>query len=137
MKKGPSGEKAIADEYVVIFRKGFGITTFEDLIKSYGKNLNPDCDWYSKFPQGFSCAKGSPPIGDCFFDRFDPVDCSNIVLKIATKDCDNERRDDCFKHVNLQFELLFPVDLLFPVNRKNGCGLLHLYKVLQSPIQHR
>ena len=90
----------MADEYVVIFRKGFGITTFGDLIKSYGKNLKPDCDWYSKFPQGFSCAKGSPPKGDCFFDRFDPVDCSKIVLKIATEDCDNERRDDCFKHVN-------------------------------------
>ena len=73
---GPSGEKAWVDRFAVFYKNG----TFD-----FGR---PDCAWYNQLPQGFSCGKGSVPIQDCNrgFERFIPVPCDEIVLKVANKE---------------------------------------------------
>ena len=73
---GPSGEAAWADRYAVFYKNG----TYD-----FGR---PDCAWYNQLPQGFSCGKGSVPIQECDrgFERFIPVPCNEIVLKVAKKE---------------------------------------------------
>ena len=61
----------------------------------------PDESWWSKIPQGFSCGLGVDVPGD--FDDFVPVDCSEIVVKVAkAKSCSNnpDLGEDCFNLVN-------------------------------------
>ena len=58
--------------------------------------------WWFKIPQGFSCGLGVPGSR---FDDFVPVDCSEVVVKVAkAKSCGNNRKDqvggDCFNFVN-------------------------------------
>ena len=73
---GPSGEKAWVDRFAVFYKNG----TYD-----FGR---PDCAWYNQLPQGFSCGKGSVPIQECnrIFERFIPVPCDEIVLKVANKE---------------------------------------------------
>ena len=92
---GPNGEMASADVFAVFYKNG----TF---------NFNrPDCAWYNQLPQGFSCGKGAEPIRECNrgFERYEPVPCHEIVLKIAIDRClrgDIETRNqpDCITYVN-------------------------------------
>merc|ERR1711983_275181 len=74
---GPSGEKAWADRYAVFYKNG--TSELLDL---------QACSWFNQLPQGFSCGKGSVPIQDCNFgfERFSPVPCDEIVLKVANQD---------------------------------------------------
>ena len=74
---GPSGEKAWADRYAVFYKNGTS------------ELLDPQaCSWFNQLPQGFSCGRGSVPIRDCNFgfERFIPVPCDEIVLKVANQD---------------------------------------------------
>ena len=92
---GPNGEMASADVFAVFYKNG----TF---------NFNrPDCAWYNQLPQGFSCGKGAEPIRECNrgFERYEPIPCHEIVLKIAIDRClrgDIETRNqpDCITYVN-------------------------------------
>jgi hypothetical protein len=64
-----------------------------------GKTCSSESWWY-KIPQGFSCGLGVEVPG---FDKFVPVDCSEIVVKVAkAKPCRNnpDLGDDCFNFVN-------------------------------------
>ena len=71
---GPSGEKAWGDRFAVFYKNGtydFGLA---------------ECTWFNQLPQGFSCGIGSTPIRECNrgrFERFVPVPCDEIVLKMA------------------------------------------------------
>merc|ERR1712062_821958 len=105
---GPSGEKAWADRYAVFYKNGTS------------ELLDPQaCSWFNQLPQGFSCGKGSVSIQDCDFgfERFSPVPCNEIVLKVANQDgCPRDQIDygkrggeynldefdgeDCFAGVN-------------------------------------
>jgi len=105
---GPRGETANVDRFAVFYKNG----TFD-----FGR---PSCAWYNQLPQGFSCGKGSTPIKECSgrFERFEPVACDQLVLKVANDQrCnlrpegvylgseDNYRKDefdseDCFTGVN-------------------------------------
>ena len=42
---------------------------------------NKDCYW--DIPEGFSCAVVVPPNERCMVDHFEPVDCSEVVVKVA------------------------------------------------------
>ena len=87
---GPHGEMAWADQYAVFYRKG----TFD----FWG---NQPCNWVYDIPQGFSCAVGAEPnecSGD--YDRFVPVECDQIVLKVAKNIFDCNGDPDCFEGVN-------------------------------------
>ena len=57
--------------------------------------------WWYKIPQGFSCGLGVD-IPDPHFDDFVPVDCSEVVVKVAKEtDCslNPDLGDDCFNFV--------------------------------------
>ena len=73
---GPSGEKAWVDRFAVFYKNG-----------TYDIGL-PACSWFNQLPQGFSCGRGSVPVQDCDngFERFVPVPCNEIVLKVANQD---------------------------------------------------
>ena len=94
-KVGPNGEKAMADQYAIFFKKG-----------TYTIHQTP-CFWQNHIPQGFSCGVGAKPDKRCgpSNDIFVPVDCDELVLKVAKKMCDcNEdgesiRDADCFDGV--------------------------------------
>ena len=81
---------AWADQYAVFYRKG----TFD----FWG---NQPCNWVYDIPQGFSCAVGAEP-NECSgrYDRFVPVECDEIVLKVAKKIFDCNGDPDCFEGVN-------------------------------------
>ena len=87
---GPHGEMAWADQYAVFYRKG----TFD----FWG---NQPCNWVYDIPQGFSCAVGAEP-NECSgqYERFVPVECDEIVLKVAKKIFDCNGDPDCFEGVN-------------------------------------
>ena len=91
---GPNGEKAWADQYAVFYRKG----TYHFKDNAWG---NEPCDWVYDIPQGFSCVVGAKP-NECSgqFDRYVPVDCNEIVLKVARKVFDCNGDPDCFEGVN-------------------------------------
>ena len=62
---------------------------------------DPDCAWYVQLPQGFSCGIASEPITECDgfgdFERFTPIPCDEIVLKVAVNDCEEgKNQSDCF-----------------------------------------
>ena len=66
-----------------------------------GKICSSESWWY-KIPQGFSCGLGVD-APDHHFDDFVPVDCSEVVVKVAkAKSCRNnpDLGDDCFNFVN-------------------------------------
>ena len=42
---------------------------------------NKDCYW--DIPEGFSCEVVVPPNERCKVDHFEPVDCSEVVVKVA------------------------------------------------------
>ena len=98
--KGPNGEKAMADRYAVFYKNG----TFD-----FGR---PACAWYNQLPQGFSCGKGSRPISECnrIFERYLPVPCNEIVMKVVKERCDlswgdeysleDRENPDCFAFTN-------------------------------------
>ena len=73
---GPNDEKAWADRFAVFYKNG---------TKDFGRS---ECAWYNQLPQGFSCGKGSIPIQECNggFERFVPVPCNEIVLKVVNKE---------------------------------------------------
>ena len=74
---GPNDEQARTDRFVVFYKNG----TYD-----FGR---PACSWVNQLPQGFGCAKGSENIGGCSvggFERFVPVPCDEIVLKVANQD---------------------------------------------------
>jgi len=73
---GPNDEKAWADRFAVFYKNG---------TKDFGRS---ECAWYNQLPQGFSCGKGSVPIQECNggFERFVPVPCNEIVLKVVNKE---------------------------------------------------
>ena len=75
---GPNNERAMADEYVVLYNNMTVPQTYN------GQDMS--CAWFSKLPQGFSCGKGAPPDEGCKFfppaDIFTPVPCSEIVVKV-------------------------------------------------------
>lgn len=75
--KGPQGERAFADMHAIFYKKG----NFD-----FGK---PKCSWINQIPQGFSCGKASVPLKECdgFLDRYIPVDCNEILVKVADKRC--------------------------------------------------
>ena len=96
--KGPNGEQAMADRYAVFYKNG----TFD-----FGL---PSCSWVNELPQGFSCGKGSAPIKECdrIFERYVPVSCDKMVLKVAKEWCKYPRpysleareNPDCFAFTN-------------------------------------
>ena len=58
--------------------------------------------WIYKIPQGFSCGMGAD-IPGFRFQGFVPIDCSEVVVKVAQpKSCRNnpDLGDDCFNPVN-------------------------------------
>ena len=59
------------------------------------------CSWVNDIPQGFSCAVGAEP-NECSgqYERFVPVECDEIVLKVAKKIFDCNGDPDCFEGVN-------------------------------------
>ena len=72
---GPNGEKAWANQYTIIYRRG----TYD----FYGE----PCHWTNDIPQGFSCAVKAEP-NECesnFHGRYVPVECDKFVLKVAKK----------------------------------------------------
>ena len=97
-KVGPNGEKAMADQYAIFYKRG-----------TYTIHQTP-CFWQNNIPQGFSCGVGAKPDERCGpgNDIFVPVDCNELVLKVAKKMCDcNEdgesiRDADCFDGVRWQ-----------------------------------
>ena len=52
------------------------------------------CDWSPDIPEGFSCGVAALPKEGCTGDRFLPVDCSEVVLKVANpRHCKNCKYD--------------------------------------------
>ena len=93
--EGPNGEMATADVYAVFYKNG----TFDF--------DRPKCAWFNQLPQGFSCGKGSKPIRECNrgFERFLPIPCNEIVLKVATEQClfgdiETRTQPNCITYVN-------------------------------------
>ena len=86
---GPHGEMAWADKYAVFYKNG----TFDFWEKP--------CFWPNHLPQGFSCAVGAEP-NDCSDERerFVPVECDKIVLKVAKKISRCNGDPDCFEGVD-------------------------------------
>ena len=59
------GALAMADMYVVFYKNDT-----ESIFEKLGKL--PNCHWFNKIPQGFSCGRGTrpnPSCGDGFFER--------------------------------------------------------------------
>ncbi len=64
--------------------------------------LSQPCQWFNRLPSGFSCARGAPPDPDCLdedgdpypFDRFVPVPCSELVVKVATGVCQRYQEEE-------------------------------------------
>ena len=104
---GPMNEFAIADRYRVFYRKGsldnimikdesgnlrptieflHFIGNREHLTPFYNNNLNCLADWLSNVPEGFSCAKPVPSVGKNCHEIYEPVDCSKMIVKVATKE---------------------------------------------------
>ena len=55
-------------------------------------------DWAFNIPQGFSCGVATRPTPPpyCDSDEFVPVDCSEVVLKVAAPRYCGMWWDDCF-----------------------------------------
>ena len=82
ISKGPSNETAFADIYAVFYKQG----KLEEFI-----NMSGPCTWYTKFPQGFSCGVGATQDNSCRgYDKFIPISCSEIVLKVAARYCNRD-----------------------------------------------
>ena len=93
---GPNGEVAVAERYAVFYRNGVWPGTGPDEECSF-------VDWTSKFPQGFSCGLAVTQPNGCYFDQFVPIDCSEVILKVASpRRCndDEDFEDDCFDFPN-------------------------------------
>eukprot|EP00092_Neocalanus_flemingeri_P006462 GFUD01006966.1.p1 GENE.GFUD01006966.1~~GFUD01006966.1.p1 ORF type:complete len:488 (+),score=117.33 GFUD01006966.1:135-1598(+) len=104
--KGPRNETALADMYAVFYKQG---TLDEFAINNHGrkKKVFQACKWYSKLPEGFSCGRGAPVDESCgSFERFIPIKCSEIVVKVAQRFCKREEinledpKPDCHLYVN-------------------------------------
>jgi len=94
LSKGPYNETARADIYAVFYKQGT-LDTW------------PACTWFSKLPQGFSCGRGAPADRSCNrFERFTPIECNKIVLKVASRFCSRDEQNlddpspDCHLRVN-------------------------------------
>jgi len=102
ISKGPNNETAFADVYAVFYKRG-SVDEF-----SFGsKTIYKECDWYSQLPQGFSCGRGTSADRSCSrFERFEPVSCSEIVVKVASRKCERyeknleEQNKTCFQFPN-------------------------------------
>ena len=91
--KGKYGEQAISDVYKVFYRNG---PENDFKWKKGGKDRNGLTGWDLLFPQGFSCGRGAPRDirSGGFFESFVPVDCSEIILKVASKRCERNEKFD-------------------------------------------
>jgi len=83
--KYEKGALAIADMYAVFYKNDT-----ESIFEKLG--ILDSCHWLSKIPQGFSCGRGARPDPSCgrgYFERFEIVDCSEIILKVASQPCED------------------------------------------------
>ena len=94
---GPNEEKALADRYAVFYRNGTFTFTYPER-----KRDREGCDWFSQFPQGFSCGLAVTPTNHCRYDQFVPRPCSEVILKVATpRFCHlGDFANDCFNYPN-------------------------------------
>ena len=68
----------------------------------------PSESWWLKIPQGFSCGVGVDVPGS-HFANFEPVDCSEMVVKVAqAESCHTNPHlgDDCFNVVNWLYPIV-------------------------------
>ena len=80
------------------YKKTFYFTGPDNGERPYGSKICSSESWWFKIPQGFSCGLGVDVPGSGF-DDFVPVDCSEVVVKVAQqKKCRNtpDLGDDCF-----------------------------------------
>ena len=96
---GPCGEKAWADQFAIFYKKG-----------TYTLHQTPDF-WPNNIPQGFSCGVGAV---EATTHGFVPVDCNELVLKVAKKpicDCNEDGESigdaDCFDGAVLSWQFGF------------------------------
>ena len=78
------------------------------------------CNWVYDIPQGFSCVVGAKP-NECSGenDRYVPVDCNEIVLKVARKVFNCNGDSDCFEGVNIGAKMLSIKDIVNKLIRSN------------------
>ena len=90
-------KQALAEKYAVFYRNGTFTFTYPER-----KRDREGCDWFSQFPQGFSCGLGVTPTNHCHFDQYVPTPCSEVILKVATpRFCHlGDFANDCFNYPN-------------------------------------
>ena len=69
-------------DYAVFYRNGELSFEFYSTLLFPGINSWDECDWTTGIPQGFSCGRRVMAKTKCPDDKFVPVDCSTIQLKI-------------------------------------------------------
>merc|ERR1719186_911537 len=106
ISKGPNNETAFADVYAVFYKRG-SVDEFSFDTKYDTKTAFKECEWYSQLPQGFSCGRGASADLPCSrWERYVPVSCSAIVVKVASRKCERneknleEQNKTCFQYVN-------------------------------------
>ena len=111
IQPGPNKEFAMNDQYNIFYRRGSldnimakdnskndSLVTMLDLYRSIAKETGRpkyEClaDWISKIPEGFSCARAVSSVRERCQEIYEPTDCSNMLVKVASKEsCGDEYR---------------------------------------------
>ena len=138
---GPNNEFALADRHVIFYRRGSvdnimakdekGTQPYLELLRRYANDTGCDgcygwkwfgclADWTEKIPEGFSCGRAVSSVKKGCKEIYEPVDCSDLVVKVASEGCtrkykkqlcpdaalSNEtlKTDYCHREINERFE---------------------------------
>ena len=106
LQSGPNDEVAYADRYRIFYRKGSvdnqlakdrrGKQKYLDLLRRYADDTGCEgcygrkvygciADWTEQIPEGFSCAKAVPSNKDGCREVYQPVDCTELVVKVSSR----------------------------------------------------
>ena len=114
LQSGPNDEVAYADRYRIFYRRGSvdnqlasgsrGNQKYLDLLRRYADDTGCEgcygwkwfgcfADWIQQVPEGFSCAKAVASNKDGCEEVYQPVDCSDLVVKVSSR----QYEDSCSK----------------------------------------
>ena len=104
IQPGPNNEFAMNDQFNIFYRRGSldnimtmdkpqngSLVTMIDFYRLIAKETGRtkyDClaDWISKIPEGFSCARVVSSVREGCKEIYEPADCDNIIVKVASKE---------------------------------------------------